>query len=378
MPLQIRRGTDQERQAMTERLAPGEPLWVDNQKLYIGDGTTASASLAPVTGFTAEEARDAVAPMFTGGTHTGIGFSYNDTLDQINATVDLTSYVGPLNATTLTANSIVAGAIKGTIVADDSTILVDGVDGVLRGQLIGTHTGNVTGNVVGNLTGNVTGNVLGNVTGDLIGSVFGDDSTAIINGVNNTVVGDVDNSTVSTDTLNAGLVVIDSNLTTGGLAIRTQGDTQNDNFDLFNIISANSSSNSNFATFSKARGTIANPTALQTDDGIFSLLFIGHATNDFEVAGAIEVSVDGSVGSGYTPGKLALATSDTAGNVLSRLVIDSKGTSAFNGMVQLASYEDDTEANAVVGGSPVNGMMYYDATINKVKAYQNGAWVALT
>src|SRR6056300_265288 len=43
--------------------------------------------------------------------------------------------------------------IKGSVFADDSTVLVDAVNGSLNGNL----TGNVTGDVTGNLTGNVTG-----------------------------------------------------------------------------------------------------------------------------------------------------------------------------------------------------------------------------
>ena len=58
MPLQIRRGTDAERIAMTQKLTPGELLWVtDAKKLYVGDGTTASSILPPVTGFNAEDAQ---------------------------------------------------------------------------------------------------------------------------------------------------------------------------------------------------------------------------------------------------------------------------------------------------------------------------------
>jgi hypothetical protein len=117
--------------------------------------------------------------------------------------------------------------IKGSVFADDSTLLVDGVNGVIvapvfanvtgdltgnvsgnvtgdltgnvSGNVTGNLTGNVNGNVTGNLTGNVngnvtgdlTGNVNGNVTGDLTGSVFADDSTLLIDGVNGKIVGPI-------------------------------------------------------------------------------------------------------------------------------------------------------------------------------------------
>ena len=109
--------------------------------------------------------------------------------------------------------SIGRGDLIGSVFADDSTILVDGTNGVLRGQLIGSLTGNVTGNtagvhtgnvsgnvtgnVSGNITGNVTGNVVGNVDGDITGSVFSDGSTMLIDGTEGKVVGVVETTTVT-------------------------------------------------------------------------------------------------------------------------------------------------------------------------------------
>lgn len=50
MPLQLRRGTEAERQALTAPLANGEPLWIPStRQLFIGDGTTPANSLVPVT-----------------------------------------------------------------------------------------------------------------------------------------------------------------------------------------------------------------------------------------------------------------------------------------------------------------------------------------
>jgi hypothetical protein len=48
-----------------------------------------------------------------------------------------------------TANGTFHGDLTGSVFADDSSILVDGRDGVLRGTLIGALTGNVTGNLTG-------------------------------------------------------------------------------------------------------------------------------------------------------------------------------------------------------------------------------------
>jgi hypothetical protein len=74
--------------------------------------------------------------------------------------------------------------IVGSIFADDSTLLVDAV----AGKIVGPVFSNVTGNVTGNLTGNVTGNVTGNLVGDIRGSVFADDSSVMVNAVDRKLV----------------------------------------------------------------------------------------------------------------------------------------------------------------------------------------------
>jgi uncharacterized protein YcfJ len=194
MPLQIRRGTDVERLAMTQPLAQGELLFVSTpgaERLYIGNGTTLGG--VQITGYTNEDAQDAAAQLFSGA-HTGITFTYNDAAASISAVVDLANYQGTIGAT----------SFKGSIVADDSTLLVDGISGKIVGpveaNVTGNVTGNLTGNVIGNITGvitgtagstivgDVTGNTTGYHTGDVKGSVFADDSSAIVDAVSNSVI----------------------------------------------------------------------------------------------------------------------------------------------------------------------------------------------
>jgi len=112
-------------------------------------------------------------------------------------------------------NGNVTGDVTGSVFADNSSILVDGVAGVLRGDHYGnlfgdvkgpsgntivnyedaTIEGNLVGNVQGNLSGNVTGNVQGNTagfhTGDVKGSVFADNSTILVDAVAGIVPGSV-------------------------------------------------------------------------------------------------------------------------------------------------------------------------------------------
>jgi hypothetical protein len=157
MPLQIRRGTNAEKNAMSQKLSSGELLWVtDEKKLYVGDGVTASSALTAVTGFTAEEAQDAAALLFT-GTHSGISFSYSDVTNRITATVTTEALEG----------TIEADGFIGNLYANDSTLSFNAATGIFNGD--------------------VTGNVTGNLLGDIKGSVFGDDSTVIVDSVGITI-----------------------------------------------------------------------------------------------------------------------------------------------------------------------------------------------
>jgi len=132
MPLQVRRGTNAERLAMTQPLAAGELLYVvsPEERLYIGNGTTLGG--VQITGYTDGDAKDAASTILTGGSHNGINFAYNTATNVITATVDLSDYTG----------TIKASSFKGTIVADDSTPLIDAIDG--RIFLDGTVKGNIS------------------------------------------------------------------------------------------------------------------------------------------------------------------------------------------------------------------------------------------
>lgn len=94
-----------------------------------------------------------------------------------------------------------AGAIdlRASIFADDSTLLVNAVDGNIPAEnLIGIFTGTVIGNVTGNLTGNVIGNTIGTHDGDVTGSIFADDSTMLVDGVSGKIVGDIETARLRT------------------------------------------------------------------------------------------------------------------------------------------------------------------------------------
>jgi hypothetical protein len=139
MPLQIRRGLQAERTAMTVPLAEGELLYVtDDQRLYIGNGNVLGGLL--ITGYSNEDAQEAVAQALLGANpvtspdnsrHSGIIFVYNDDDNRLDATVDF-SGLDVLQAT----------AFQGSLFADNGTLLIDAVlasinlDGTVKGNII--------------------------------------------------------------------------------------------------------------------------------------------------------------------------------------------------------------------------------------------------
>jgi len=386
MPLQIRRGTDAERIAMVPRLANGELLWTtDDKKLYIGDGTTASSALVPVTGFNAEDAQDAAASLFTTTpTHSGISFAYDDLAGKLTATVDLSDYTGTLKAS----------SFKGTFVADDSSILVDGVAGVLKGTLEGSLTGNVTGNVTGNLSGNVTGNVTGDVTGnttgyhtgDVKGSVFADNSGILVDAVDSIFYGTVDTGDIRID--------IDS-ITSNNLSIGTTTTPINSlqlHTDFLTYRTISDPVNGKYITMSQSRGTLTSPTAVQAGDelgGVLVRAFSNSSTS--AVAGAFGFVVDSTAvisGGSFIKSKAVIAAStDTSQDLANALVVDSAGVVSSNAFsatkyFKLPVYANDAARSTAIP-TPAAGMMVFmtsgtsPAVTNKTVVYDSTAWVAL-
>jgi hypothetical protein len=380
MPLQIRRGTDAERIAMTEKLANGELLWVtDDQKLYVGNGTTASSALPPVTGFNTEDAQDAAALLFTTATHTGISFTYDDIAGQLSATVDLSAFDGP----------VVADSVKGSVFADDSTILVDGLNGG-RINLNGTVKGNIVPNafgpnlgssgipfnnvyVGGTITGNLTGNTRGYHTGDIKGSVFGDDSSKIVDAVENKIYSTFFGN-LTGDSVAAG------NLTLSSSGIRIGTVAPIDFYNSYQSIAGFKGINADgqigttpHIDIVSSRGTITAPTNSQAGDWTGSLNFGGYYNGVYQsVASIISKYDDAADLTDSAPGgAIGFATNDNNGGQ-HIAALDMKGV--FTAPVFLA-------ANYPTGSyplTPAKGWIIFDSTTNHFMGYNGTSWVAFT
>lgn len=257
MPLQIRRGTEAERQVLASPPQMGEMIWItDDQKLYIGDGATLLKDLTPITGFNAEDAEDAIGAMLgTASTHQGISFNYNDaagtldatvSLDQLRQNVDMNSFDitgnGNVNITGNVTATRFTGDYQGSISADDSTIMLDAVNGVfnlngtvgtdvlpnaneqydigsagarfkdlyLSGSTIHLGTAQMSRNAAGGVNlpagSTIDGGPIGGTGagGSLNVDIVGDDSSVIVNSSANTITanyiyGDVNGSVFADD-----------------------------------------------------------------------------------------------------------------------------------------------------------------------------------
>lgn len=213
MPLQIRRGTELERSALTSinGLVVGELLFTtDGGKLYIGDGATPGGIVA--TSFTSGDAKDAAGAAITAGSHQSISFTYNSVSKTISSTLNLSDYQG----------TIKADSFKGSLLADDGSsmgglTLVDAtsgsinLDGTVKGNIvpdlnitydIGTpllrfrdlylsgtslHLGNAVITAAGAAIDLPLGSTMGGVPiaggagADYSGNIIADDSTIIVN-----------------------------------------------------------------------------------------------------------------------------------------------------------------------------------------------------
>ena len=290
MALQIRRGSDVDRQGITPKA--GEPIFTtDTKRLYIGDGSTVGGIIVD--------------------TNTGLVEVADDATPQLGGNLDLNN-----NDIVGTGNINISGSLtasgtfdlKGSIFADDSTLLVDGISATIPAS-------NLTGTATIDVTGNLTGNVTGAVTGDVKGSVFADDSTLIIDSNNGVVTANEFRST--------GLMQINA---ANGMNVNKQNTTHS-RIDLYSpaatgfgtgFLALNNTHDNQFTndlTFTRTRGTPDSPTAAQANDkigGFTAQVWDGSSYQQ----GVILSTYATSVSTGNLAAKLTILTRNGAGNTL--------------------------------------------------------------
>jgi hypothetical protein len=239
-----------------------------------------------------EEVRDAAASLFTTGVHSGISFSYNDELDRIDATVTVESR-GPFD-----------GDLTGSVFADDSTKLVDGVNGRLVGPLatsglaanLNTNNFTITSNVNSDVTISPSGNGRLRIVGDT-------DLTGNISKTGVLVIRSSVLTQLGDDTSNDGNLIITRNSYSNTPGAGFLFKQHHDNQDAVNF------------SFFRTRGTSLSQTALQDGDDIAELLFTGLSPGSpFPTGGiALTITVDGTPTTGRVPAKLQFGTDNGSG-----------------------------------------------------------------
>jgi len=302
MALQIRRGTEAQRGAMTTPLAQGELIYTTDQKdLWAGDGVTnGGTQIAPVksvnglTGTvalttdnvtqgntnkyysTSQAQIDAASALISGnGTNTGITFSYNSGTHTISAVV---TAVGGLSSVQGDANPALGGTLS-----------------------LNNHNINGTGNI--GITGSITGTSL--VSGNI--SVVNDVLLTAKPGPNITNV-DSDNQFSFGSNSNP--------QTIWQYAIK--------NFAVQTGIVGTVDTPPNLVS-RISRGTLASPSVIQQNDRMIKMFAQGYDGANFVTAGAFGMQVDttDAVSSGFVPGVFGVVTIGTGG--LQQMTFNSRG-----------------------------------------------------
>jgi len=236
------------------------------------------------------------------------------------------------NVTTITAATVNATAIdgdlSGSVFADNSTLLVDAVNGQISASIV---------------KGTFSGAVNGTLDGELTGSVYSDDSTILVDGILSKLVGTVDNALVQTKQATVKTIdATDAELrleygTAGAGSLTTLGSVKfNDNNTTYGYISA-----SKTAMFINSNGA-----------GKGLSLY-----NEALITGGVKVKIE-PANADFTAPTEAL---EVLGNV--------KATGAF----MLPVYANDSARDTALS-SPSAGMIVFNTAGAKFQGYNGGAW----
>ena len=339
--LRIKRGTKTALQTSPGYVpAEGELVYTtDSKEVFVGDGAT------------------------TGGSPVSVSTQNLEDLGNVQALAAQNDQILVYNGTQWSATDNPAIDIRGNIYGDDSTLLVDAINGRIVGPVVTSSVtatnvvGNLTGDVVGSVTGSVVGNttgthfgaVQGSVVGDVVGSVFGDDSTVLVDGINKTFSGNITGSTIMSQPQDGEvkLSVFGRELP-GVVTLRRVSTT-----DMTNDLT------SQYGTLSFARDDI---NGVVTTGLIFgrkdSIYFGANSAGTFASSEVFMVWKDGKLGLGMTAPTQQL---------------EMTGNAKIDGFVQFGSLTT-TQRNALTAA---NGMVIYNSSDNKFQGYENGSWVNL-
>lgn len=412
MPLQIRRGTEEERENLVTPPADGELLWVTNdRKLYIGNGTTLAKDLVPVTGFDDDDAQDAIGDLFAAGTHGNITFVYDNVGNSLSATVELDEYVGTIGATSV--NAQILGALVGgnNFVLFDNTANEINLDGIVASSIVPTNNdvfdlgaeavkfrdihlsnsvriGSAAITTTGDSINLPAGSTLGGIplgTGDLVeGSnyrinIVAEDSSLLVDSVNGTLRGNV----VSPVDDNIIINVTQKSATLQEIILQAPGVISGNPVflsDITSIVSSNPSatepifavaatSNTNVGgsiSLTRARGEATAPIIVENGDNVGSLEYGAFVGTGFVSLGGLTGIVDGAVVPGQ-PSQIKLDLELSNGTTIVK-AMTFKPTQVEFTAIPIIPNLTTVARNEL---TPQFGMMIYNTTDNKFQGYQN-------
>ena len=388
MALQIRRGTDSERQSITP--VTGELIYTtDTRKVYVGDGATqGGVPLSTVNSF-----QNISVP----GQSPFVAGSSTDTLTFIPGNNIVITTTPGSKSLTISANlDRVTGDINGSVFADDSTLLVDGANAQIPAEVVkGTFTGSVIGSIQGNVTGNLTGNVFGDVTGNVNGNVSGSAATvtgaaqpaitSVGNLSNLTVVGDVSATNVSANIFTTSIDSADSSA-----IVITPAVIANSDLSVGNILSVSGEIRGNL--LGSVTGTVTGNVIGDVTSNLVSSLVVetpvinGVSTGGGELVTSFNNSVVVSgfadfygetsfTSPAYIKSSLQVLTPNDPDPATIHANIDIN-KAEFNIPVQFGQFSD-TELSALVAAGYVRaGTIVWNTTSSQFMGYNGTAWVS--
>lgn len=346
----------------------------DSKEVFVGDGTT------------------------VGGTPVSVSTQNIEDLGNVQALAAQQDQILVYNGSNWAATDNPALDVRGNIYADDSTLLVDAINGRIvgpivtdsistSGAILGDLVGDVTGSLTGNVVGSVLGNVTGNLTGDLTGSVFSDDSTQIIDGINgavttNIITGTNQRITLSTTQTDDGRFIVDfttkdapvvqdkeySTLLLSYENLTTDVSTNNNRYGRIEFARRDTGGEVVTGMLQSNRDYIGLFQAADGDRGdISKYMMMGEG----QVAiGAIPTPSNGLKldvnGPAQITGNTSMLADATVGGTLGVT-----GATTVSSTLKLGQFTT-TERDAL---SAENGMLIYNTSTNKLQGYENGAWV---
>ena len=327
--------------------AEGELVYTtDSKEVFVGDGVT------------------------QGGVPVSVSTQNLEDLGNVQALAAQKDQILVYNGSNWAASANPALDLRGNIYADDSTLLVDAVNGKIVGpvetssvtatnivgNLAGDTTGSHTGSVVGNVVGNTTGSHTGPVTGDVKGSVFGDDSTAIVDAVDNSVIARV----MKTDTMSSNITqAID--VDNSDLNVSKNGDVPR--FVLRRDETASLAQDQSCGRIIWQKDISGSLTAIATMSVAEQQWnFIPSPAGTPDYSKTLRFHRNGKLGINGTLTAEPDANLHVTGNV------------KISGGELLLGNMTTTERDALTAA---NGMIIYNTTLNKFQGYENGSWANL-